>query len=138
MLSKSEHDHKDFKTIIKILDIYPKKETTGYTIDEIKNSTSKRFPRYVKDKDHNPNGTPMQLHTNNIFGKQEVKSDNNGLREMVNKYIKGELNRNQFEQELNKNQFNPQVEEIQKILRHSNEGVYHSHLMFNVMRFSES
>ena len=136
MMNSANVDKLGFSNLVKSLNIFHK-PTNKFTTAEMKNSTLKKFPRYVKNKDGFV--APTQMHSSNVLNvdnteRNDMKKDM--LKEYVDKFAKGQIDSKKFESILREKNINPNIEEISKHIRVSNSGnVNHKELLFSVMKY---
>jgi hypothetical protein len=144
IIKSAKEDKKDFKNIMKSLDIFHRPTYhPGFSNEEIKTSTEKKFPRYIRHKASNSIVTPMHTGTyflshNESQNKEKLDSKKN-LKQSVDNYAKGYIDTNQFEEELKQGKVNPNMEEIKKHIRSASTGghINYKDLMFSVMKYKE-
>ena len=138
-MKSAKEDKKDFKNIIKNLGIFNRPTYhPEFTTDDIKNSTAKKYPRFIKQKAANEIKTPMHTERN-FFGNFESKSDHKKevLKEYVNQFTKGFIDSTTFENALKSKNINPEIEEIKKHIRTASTGMSHKGLMCSVMKYND-
>jgi hypothetical protein len=144
LMSSAKEDKMNFKEVISSLGLIsqPNLYYPAYTNKQILSSTTKKYPRYIKDKENNNTKTPM-FTDSSFFGatdqdpNKEVKIL---ITEGVDKYVKGEINDKEFEKQMKRLNINSNVEEISKNIRAVNNGPSnkdHRNLLFSVLKYGE-
>jgi hypothetical protein len=135
-MNSANVDNKGFSSLIKSLNIF-QKPTNVYTTEEMKNSTFKKFPRYVKNKE--AYGVKTQLHSSNAIPKPSEESKDTQrevIKEYVDRFVKGYMDSKGFEKVLRSKNINPNIEEINKHIRSATSGnVNHKELMQSLLKY---
>jgi hypothetical protein len=132
-------DKKDFKSIIDSLGIFNKKTYyPPYSNDDLKNSTLKKFPRYIKNKEANTNFSPTFTDNNVLNAQKNYRSEPSNredLKDIVNKFSKGQMDIKTFENSLKEKNVNPEISDISRQIRFAQNGaVNHKELMHTVLK----
>jgi hypothetical protein len=143
-MKSAKEDKKDFKNIVKSLDIFHRPTNhPNFSNDELKNSTEKKFPRYIRHKVSMSIKTPMNTGSDFLSHplERDIKLHNEpqkNLKEHVNQFARGHLDSKQFEDGLRERNVNPNMEEIKKHIRSASMGsVNYKDLMVSVMKYKE-
>jgi len=122
--STAGRDKKTFSGLLQSLDILKKKPMArAFTVQQIKDSTAKRFPRYVRNKKYK-------------VPEHEVDD----VQDNVTKFLKRQIDSNAFEGFLREKNINPNIEEIRKYVRSHEAGleVKFQDFLYSVKRFNSN
>jgi hypothetical protein len=138
-MKKANSDKKDFKSIVTSLGIFNKQTYyPPFSNDDMKTSTLKKYPRYIKNKETNSNFSPTFVDNNVFNANKNFKNEGTTrveLKEIVNKFSKGQMDVKTFEKSLKEKNINPEICDINRQIRFAENGaVNHKELMHSVLK----
>lgn len=139
IMKSAKEDNKNFRSIVQSLGLFSKSTYyPAFTAEDIKKSTTTKFPRYIKEKESTKVKTPMNTEKNFFNSLEPIATEGKDkeLKDLINGFVKGNIDPKSFENELKKNNINPQIEEINKYIRAFGTGpINYSELMKSVMKY---
>jgi len=108
LADSAARDCKNFTGLVRSLGILKddKVRAPKFTANQMKNSTAKKFPRYVRNKSYN-----VPEHESNV------------IQDSVTSYLKRQITSQDLQTVLRDNNINPGVEEINKFVRNHDAGI---------------